>query len=130
MCDFVVTVSAPVAAGTLGLYGQYGTYEEAYLNPADLAAGEDVLLIHTMLDGRLGDVDSYLDLEYLVNSVVEFDCGIFNLSQDNIDSGLVVTVTLVSWDSSMSYADAVAAGAVRTITSETYTPAVIADLIP
>ena len=89
--DYRVTFSAPMAAESFGLYGQYGEYEGAFLFPTDVAAGEEIYLLQAALGE--GYTFTYNDV---LNFVKVFDCGAFNLSADNRNAALM-TVELVMW---------------------------------
>lgn len=100
-CDYFITFDQDVPAKSIGFYGKYGEngeQERAFLNPAPIAKGTTIPLIRTLLPELLGDANAdYLTLAFVANTVKAFDCGIFNLSQENLNSGLKVTVSLESW---------------------------------
>ena len=100
-CDYFITFDQDVPAKSIGFYGKYGEngeQERAFLNPDPIAKGKTIPLIRTLLPELLGDENAdYLTLAFVANTVKAFDCGIFNLSQENLNSGLKVTVSLESW---------------------------------
>lgn len=88
--DYRVTFNADIDAGTFGLYGAYGNFARAYVNPEDIHGGDELFLLDAFgLDGV-----TYNDV---LTDVQEFICGAFNLSEDNQNAGKVMTVELVIW---------------------------------
>ena len=87
-CDYRVTFTDALDAGTFGLYGAYGTYDVSFLYPANVAAGSEVYLLQTL---------SMQTLKYYeVVGIGEFTCGAFNLIEENKNRAM--KVELVIWD--------------------------------
>ena len=92
-CDFAVSFDSPVYAQSFGLYGSYTNAQWgdflniAFLSPLDVAANTEVYLLETALG-----LDNRLSYDEVVNLVGSFDCGAFNLSDENL--GVTMTVKL------------------------------------
>ncbi|MBQ1631612.1 MAG: hypothetical protein II049_02180, partial [Clostridia bacterium] len=94
--DYRISFNQDIAKDTFGLYGKYFGYgvnlEAAFQFPTDLKAGEEVYLL-----GSIG-FDDALNYNDSVNNIQEFQCGVYNLSEDNW--GKTISVDLVIWDGS------------------------------
>ena len=92
VCDYHVTFSDDLKAGSFGLYGAYNGYgydlKVAFKSPADTGTDPIYLLESVGLDNHL----TYNDI---LNNVNPFNCGVFNLSEEN--AGKIMTVELVMW---------------------------------
>ena len=91
-CDYRVTFGADFDKKTFGLYGAYAGYgqnfEMAFLYPNNAFSGQNVYLLNAAVPAGI----TYSDV---ANNVKIFDCGIFNLSAENI--GKTITVDMVIW---------------------------------
>ena len=98
-CDYIVSFDKPVAANTVGVYGQYELAGDplAFLNPEVIAAGDEIPLVRAIAvatgNGAMGET---LNLSDIATFVHTFTCGVFNLSEDNV--GTTMTVELRIWN--------------------------------
>lgn len=98
-CDFAVSFDSPVYAQSFGLYGSYtnaqwGPFTNiAFLSPLDVAANTEVYLLETALG-----LDNRLSYDEVVNLVGSFDCGAFNLSDENLDVTMTVKLNMFQRD--------------------------------
>ena len=99
-CDFAVSFSDDIAAGSIGLYGKYADYERAFAYPNAITAGEKILLMADVLNDA--DLCTY---DYVRTSVQDFICGALNLSDDNI--GTTMTIQLIMYPADGDRDDAV-----------------------
>ena len=88
ICDYRVTFSDNLAAGSFGLYGKYGDYNVAFDYPVDTGT-EPVYLLRSV------GLDNHLTFNEVLNLVDPFNCGVYNLSVWN--AGKTMTVELVMW---------------------------------
>lgn len=100
--DYLVSFNKKVKANSAGLAGHFDAYTNAtgtewvaFLAPIDVSANEEVYLVNAVTGMVLGSPlrGTY---EMLIELVGEFDCGVFNLSEENV--GTVMTVKLVLFE--------------------------------
>lgn len=102
-CDFAVSFDRDTEPGSFGLYGSYGNDEVAFIYPENgygLPAGQKIYLLSSILGNA--DICTYA---YIHDVVKNFTCGAFNLSGENIGTGM--TVELVMWPADGSVDDGV-----------------------
>ena len=96
-CEYFVSFDNDVAAESLGLFGEYGGNSMSLKNPDAIIAGEEIELVSGVVGNTLG-MNSYWTLSDVAALVEQFDCGVVNLSEDNV--GTTMHVELRLWDSS------------------------------
>ena len=88
--DYVVSLDRDTKANTCGLAGQYDSWSEEWLGfklPVDATAGQEFRLLRD----AAGINFTY---EMLCDLVKVFDCGVFNLSEENIGTKMTVKLCL------------------------------------
>ncbi len=87
ICDFRVTFDEAIDKNSMGLCGSYGEYNVAFLTPNRIEANESLYLLSSL------NIDAHLTYAEVVNNVQIFDCGVFNVGEENV--GKHMTVQLV-----------------------------------
>ena len=99
-CDYRVTFESAMEAESFGLYGKYSGYEVAFTSPIDVTAGQSMNLVESLLGMKM----HYSEIKDLVSP---FDCGAFNLSDENV--GKKMTVELILWNPNIENSELVIA---------------------
>ncbi|MBO4697573.1 MAG: hypothetical protein J5643_09910 [Lachnospiraceae bacterium] len=105
ICDYAISFDSDVDADSFGLWGKYdfndAVLEASFVYPKALEEGEKVLLLTDKVFTSI-EAPKYYEL---LNVIRSFECGAFNLDNDNISK--TMKIELVMWPADGTPDDAV-----------------------